>query len=287
MGSRRTVGWMLAVLLAVSGTASAQLRDYKGYSDPELFSRMPHYFLAHLTSFEERQFDAFDFHVKEGQKPSKQRVEGRYRRYVYTFDKASGAAPASYLQIVRNYQNAASKYSGETLYESQTWSTLRMTTAGRETWVEVRRIGADAYALVIVERGEMAQDVVASAEALRQGLVQHGHVEVPGIFFDFGKADVKPESDAALAEVAKLLKATPALALWVVGHTDSVGSTAANVALSSDRAAAVVKVLAGKHGVDVKRLVPHGAGPFAPVGSNATEEGRARNRRVELVAQGS
>ena len=108
-------------------------------------------------------------------------------------------------------------------------------------------------------------------------------VEVPGIFFDFGKAELKPESDAAIKEIAKLLQANPALKLWVVGHTDAVGSAEANVTLSNARAAAVVKALTQQNAIDPKRLAPFGAGPYAPVSSNDSEDGRARNRRVELV----
>ena len=81
-----------------------------------------------------------------------------------------------------------------------------------------------------------------------------------------------------------MLQAHAALKVWVVGHTDNVGSMESNVTLSGARAAAVVRVLA-QRGMGANRLAPHGAGPYAPVSSNATEEGRARNRRVDLVAQ--
>ena len=130
----------------------------------------------------------------------------------------------------------------------------------------------------------MVQQVVASADLFKSGLKTSGHVEVPGIFFDTAKADLKPESEAALAEVAKLLQANATLRVWVVGHTDNVGGADSNVTLSNARAASVVKALQQK-GIDAKRLAPHGAGPYAPVASNSTEEGRAKNRRVELVAQ--
>ena len=105
------------------------------------------------------------------------------------------------------------------------------------------------------------------------------------LFFDTGKADLKPESDAALAEVAKLLKADPALKVYVVGHTDNVASLELNTKLSQARADAVVQALVARHGVAAARLVGRGAGPLAPVASNDTEDGRARNRRVELVKQ--
>ncbi|MCX6624012.1 MAG: OmpA family protein, partial [Acidobacteria bacterium] len=128
------------------------------------------------------------------------------------------------------------------------------------------------------------QDVVADAAALRSGLKENGHVEVPGIFFDFAKSDVKPESGPALKELAAMLQANPALKAWVVGHSDNVGLAETNMTLSGARAAAVVKALI-ERGIAAGRLAPHGAGPYAPVASNATDEGRARNRRVELVAR--
>jgi outer membrane protein OmpA-like peptidoglycan-associated protein len=94
---------------------------------------------------------------------------------------------------------------------------------------------------------------------------------------------VKPESEPALAEIAKLLAADPKLALRVVGHTDSVGKLEDNQRLSQARAEAVLAVLTGKHGIAPARLTAHGVGPLAPVASNDAEEGRAKNRRVELV----
>ena len=81
-----------------------------------------------------------------------------------------------------------------------------------------------------------------------------------------------------------MLRASPAMKAWGVGHTDNVGTADANVALSNARAAAVVKTLVAA-GIDAGRLTPHGDGPFAPVAANTTDDGRARNRRVELVAQ--
>jgi outer membrane protein OmpA-like peptidoglycan-associated protein len=108
---------------------------------------------------------------------------------------------------------------------------------------------------------------------------------VSGIFFDTGKADVKPESAAAPGEVAKLPQQDPSMRVFVVGHTDNAGSVSSNMDLSSRRAAAVVKEMIAKHGVAPARLQAFGNGPYAPVASNDSEEGRAQNRRVELVKQ--
>lgn len=131
----------------------------------------------------------------------------------------------------------------------------------------------------------MVQSVVANAESLASGLATTGHAAVGGIFFDTGKADLKPESDAAIAEVVKLLQKDPTLKVYVVGHTDNVGSPASNLKLSEDRAAAVVKAFVTRHKIPEARLGSFGAGPYSPVASNDSDSGRALNRRVELVKQ--
>ena len=277
----------IGLLLATTGMAAAKLMDYKGYKDPALLSRLPNYFLSISSSFKEQQFDAYSFWVTEGGKRTKQRIEGHFTTYCYYFDHSAGAMPSP-LQIIRNYQNAAAKIGGEVLCDSPDPTTLRIVKNGQETWVEISTSnGGNSYYVRIVERQAMQQQVTANADAMQAGLMQSGHVEVPGIFFDFNKADIKPESEPALSEVAKLLKSNPALRVWVVGHTDYVGSAETNVALAKARAAAVAQALTQKHGIEAKRLTPYGIGPYAPVAANTTEEGRAKNRRVELVAQPS
>ena len=131
----------------------------------------------------------------------------------------------------------------------------------------------------------MAQDVVANAEVFSNDLASTGHAAVYGIYFDTGKADLKPESAQAIGEIAKLLAADPALKVYVVGHTDNVGTLESNMRLSQERADAVVQALVRTHGVAATRLKSFGAGPYSPVASNDAEAGRAKNRRVELVKQ--
>jgi len=110
-----------------------------------------------------------------------------------------------------------------------------------------------------------------------------GRVTLYGILFDFNKADVKPESAPTLAEIATLLKSEPELKLLVAGHTDNVGEFEFNRDLSARRAKAVVAELTGTYGISSKRLFPFGVSFAAPLTSNDSEEGRAKNRRVELV----
>jgi len=161
---------------------------------------------------------------------------------------------------------------------------LKISKDGKETWVQVDTAWGKGYLLTIVEKQAMAQEVVANAESLKAGLAESGHVELQGVFFDTGKADLKSESEAALNEVVKMLQQSADIKVWVVGHTDYVGTPESNLTLSSARAASVVKYLIGQ-GIDAKRMGSFGAGPYAPVAPNNAEEGRAKNRRVELVVQ--
>ena len=126
--------------------------------------------------------------------------------------------------------------------------------------------------------------VLLTAEEMNKSISASGKVAIYGIQFDFNKADIKPESAPALEEMAKLLKADEKLKVLVVGHTDAVGTFEFNEDLSKRRAKAVAAELAGKYGINASRMTPLGASFMAPVSTNATEEGRALNRRVELVA---
>lgn len=127
--------------------------------------------------------------------------------------------------------------------------------------------------------------VVVNAAEIGGKVAAEGKAVFYGIEFDFDKAEIKPESEPQLAEMAKYLQANPKTQVFIIGHTDNKGTLDYNLALSGRRADAVVKSLAGKYGVDAKRLTPRGLGPLAPVATNRTDDGRAKNRRVELVEQ--
>ena len=142
-----------------------------------------------------------------------------------------------------------------------------------------------AYIAVdIIEVKPMTQNMVTvKADDMAKSIGSSGRVALYGILFDFNKADIQPASKPALEEIAKLLKADAGLALHVVGHTDNVGSYGANLQLSKRRAEAVVAALTAEYGVSASRLTANGVANLAPVAVNSTEEGRAKNRRVELV----
>ena len=139
----------------------------------------------------------------------------------------------------------------------------------------------DVVDAVPIETGMVTIDAAAMAKDISSA----GHVALYGIYFDTDKADLKPESQPTLQEITKLLKQDASLKLYIVGHTDNVGGFDYNVGLSERRAAAVVKELTAKHGIAATRLKPAGVGMLSPVAPNDSEEGRAKNRRVELVKQ--
>lgn len=125
--------------------------------------------------------------------------------------------------------------------------------------------------------------VTVNADEMARTIESTGRIALYGIFFDTDKTDLKPESTPTLTQIAQLLKSNPKLAILVVGHTDNQGAYEYNIDLSRRRADAVVKSLAANHGVDAKRLRGAGVGMLAPAASNDSEEGRSKNRRVEIV----
>jgi OOP family OmpA-OmpF porin len=138
----------------------------------------------------------------------------------------------------------------------------------------------------IVEPNAMdAAMVVVDAAALTRGLQAEGKVPLYGLFFDTGKAELKPESRPQLEQMASLLQGQAALKVYIVGHTDNQGTLEGNLALSRARAQAVVDALVKAHKIDPRRLAAGGVASYAPLASNAGDAGRARNRRVELVLQ--
>jgi len=212
-------------------------------------------------------------------------IEGQKYSIVYRIK--TGSADPGVLKIIRNVQNALKLIGGKVIIDdsfSKT-STIVVQKDGKETWLEVRAYSGILYRITIVEREIMEQEIVADANAMGNDINSTGHVSVYGIFFDTGKSELKPESDSALIQISKLLKSNASLKLYVVGHTDNVGNLESNMILSTERAIAVAKTLFQNYGIAKDRLEAYGVGSLAPVASNDTEEGRAKNRRVELVKQ--
>ena len=269
------------LLSMLPGTVLAAEPDAKGSRDPSIFTRMSGF---HIYNYQAMDFGRYEFPVSPGKT---QAVEGR--QYLVTYYANQGIKMPSGLQITRNYINAAKAVGGKLVYEFEDggtqYATVTVATKDAEVWAEVSGANNGIYNVTLIEKQLMRQDVSANAAALTNDIKTTGHVAVYGIYFDTGKSVVKPESGASLAEIAKVLKGDPALKLYVVGHTDNVGQMDYNIKLSQARAEAVAQVLVAKHGIAAARLKGYGVSSLAPVASNDSEPGRAKNRRVELVKQ--
>jgi outer membrane protein OmpA-like peptidoglycan-associated protein len=250
--------------------------DVEGSKDHPLLTRMPDFY---IQDFETKEFDQMYFVNKQGNDIT---VEGK--KYYISHYINEDAQPPSEIQILRNFENAIQRIGGTKIYEYGSDIYLKLEKGNVITWIHVHTWnGGAGYDLNIVEEASMTQDIVADASSMAQDIKLTGKVALYGIYFDFNEAIVKAESDATLKEIVKLLNQNSKLKLYVVGHTDNVGSMNANMDLSQRRAQAVVQVLTTKHGIAKARLEAYGVGPLCPAASNSTDEGRAKNRRVELV----
>lgn len=276
----KSIGCILPCILFVSsltlGVALAQT-DVQGSKDHPLVTRMPDYY---ISKYDVSEFAGFDPTVVGGKD-----VHWEGKVYSYGYSRKEDGRPISMLQVVRNYETAIKKAGGKILGgdERRVAAEIRKGGALTGVYVEAFNEGRD-YSLTIVESQAMQQEVVADAKVMRNDLADTGKTIVPGIYFDTASATIRPESEPALTEMVKLLNGSPALKVYVVGHTDSVGSLESNLKLSSDRAASVVKAITAR-GVAASRLKSAGVGPYSPVASNDTDGGKAKNRRVELVKQ--
>jgi OOP family OmpA-OmpF porin len=266
---------LVSALLLLSPAWAVQ-EDREGSKDHPLLTRMPNFY---ISEYEEKEFDTHEFEVGSDKYST---VEGH--KWIIGYSLKEGAKAPGMIQVVRNYENAIKKIGGTVLYDTDHTASLKLEKQSKEIWVDVH-VFSDAYdyKLTIIEKEAMKQDVEANAPAWLSEISATGHAAVYGIYFDTDQADIKPESEPALKEIASLLRNNPALNLYVVGHTDSTGELAHNMNLSEARAKAVMNELVSQYGIAASRLKAYGVGPLAPVASNKDEEGRAKNRRVELV----
>jgi OmpA-OmpF porin, OOP family len=295
----------VALCFATSLLAAAK-SDVQGSSDHPLLTRFPG---AVIVKYVQAAYDEYELplgkHLGAKGFAHSEKVTGKYTSTEYV-------VPAGHavVEVFENYRQALANAGFEVQYtcvnEAECGGALGRI-MGAAWYADSRYLAAKGgdpaaptyVALFVHKRGSSPEigvfqriiesrpmktgQVTASAADITQGLAAQGKFALYGLYFDTGKAALKPESDAALEQVALVLKGSPSLALYVVGHTDSTGQVASNVDLSERRAAAAVKALVERYGIAASRLTAKGVGPFAPVGPNRTEDGRAKNRRVELV----
>jgi OOP family OmpA-OmpF porin len=277
----------IAHVLFLATLTTAQVfagEDLGGSKDHPLLTRYPDSFITEYT----KNYDATGFQVgAKGTPPKTRTVEGDTTTIRYFYESVE--KQPSPLQLIRNYQNAIKQIGGSVVYERLPVegdggeTTLQVTTGGKDVWIKVIPdiFGAPttSYQLVVTEVAAMTQ--VVSANELLQELNKNGFIALY-INFDIGKADLKQDGTATVKEIAAMMKANPSLGLGVEGHTDNVGDAAANKKLSEARAKSVMSAILAS-GIDAGRLTAAGFGQERPVADNRSEDGRAKNRRVELV----
>ncbi len=300
---------LLLLLLANAGNVLAQARDVPGARD---YPGVGRFAGSIVTGYQVKDFDAVRLQAApfiDGRPADARRLEGRVTRIAY------GTSPGpTILEVSRNFETQLAKAGFEKLLACDTdacggipfaeavdllplpqmwvdgfnyhYFAGRKAEGGRETYAAliVSTNNDRVYAqLTITELGAVENKMV-NAAAMAKGLGEAGHIALYGIYFDTDKAVLKPESRPTLEQIVKLLTSQPQLNVIIVGHTDNQGAYDYNLDLSRRRAEAVAAELVGAHGIARTRLRTAGVGLLAPVGSNATEAGRALNRRVELVA---
>lgn len=261
---------IVCLSLLTVGVAFSQEKDAKGCKDHPLISRMNNYYIDSC----EKSFNSFDFYVKEGTKT----LEGERTKIKYYLQE--GSPQPSFLQIRRNYGNAVKNIGGTVLFDEDRRSTFKVSKGGRETWIALEAFNEGrTYELVILEMEPMTQEV--TADAMYSALNKDGFMALY-INFDTGKSDIKPESIAIIEQIAALLQTHPELKVSIEGHTDNVGTPQNNKALSLQRAKSVMNAVVQK-GIAATRLTAVGWGQEKPIADNRSEDGRAKNRRVEIV----
>ena len=280
---KNKVCMFFSFLILVSPAAWLQLQAQESeFKDTPWFSGMPTYM---IYDAEEVEFDSYNFF--NGKNCTT--VEGK--KFKRTYSLKENAQKSSVIQIMRNYSNAIQSMGGTVIYEGAPQDAecadnngLNMIIGkavknGNEMWVEVASLGGDDYYLTIVIKELMKQDVTASN--MFDALTRDGHIALY-INFDTGKSIIRDESKPIINQIVEMLKSNPDLKIGVEGHTDNVGTPASNKTLSEARAKSVVSAIVSL-GIAADRLSPSGYGQDKPIGDNNTEEGRAKNRRVELV----
>jgi outer membrane protein OmpA-like peptidoglycan-associated protein len=247
--------------------------DRKGCVESKIVSRMPGCVIMRCESKDYNVADMPRTKVEKGHQ-----VEGEFENIVYRCP-----ANKSPLELGRNTE-AALKNAGFNILYTDIYGgggRFYMTAQKGAQWVKLYVV-SDGYDLTTVRQKAMDQMMTANADGWAAQINQSGRASIYGINFDTGKATIRPDSEAALAEIVKLLQANPTWAMAVAGHTDNVGARPMNLTLSRQRAQSVIVWLAA-HGVDEVRLAPAGFGDTRPVADNTDEDGRQKNRRVDLV----
>ena len=275
--------WFFCIIYLIVFGAFSMAGGESEFKDTPYFSGMPSY---KITDASDKEFDDYRFY--NGKNCAT--IEGK--KYFRAYTLKENAKQSSELQISRNYSNSVKSMGGTVVFEGECSGSDCAENCGyrmmvgkvmkgdNELWIEIVPFndGNDYYLMVVAKEG-MKQDVTAND--MLDALNRDGHIALY-INFDTGKSTIKSESKPIIAQIVQMLKSNPELKISVEGHTDNVGNPQHNKTLSDNRAKAVVAAIV-PYGVDAKRLSASGHGQDKPIADNKMEEGRAKNRRVEIV----
>lgn len=247
-------------------------QDTEGCKDHPMFSRMPGFVISECT----QNYDQLDLYNASGEDI---KAEGNLTHIWYVFNLESGAKEPSYFQILKNYANAILKTGGRKIFEDNQNGCYEVKSDGKEYKVKVRCTNNSDIVLDVLEMVPMVQDITANV--MLESLNKDGYIAL-NILFETGKSTIQKESLVIVDQIFEMLKTSPELKISIEGHTDNVGTAAANKKLSQERAKAVMDALVAK-GIDKSRMSFLGWGQEKPVAGNDTPDGRAKNRRVEIV----
>jgi OmpA-OmpF porin, OOP family len=266
---------IFGVVLLLPMAAFAE-SDADGCKDHPLFTRMKNYYIVQC----EKKYDQANIMIDEDpDSPKNLKPEGDRTFIKYQYEDSAGTAP-SYLQIRRNYQNAAKTLKAKILVDRQRYTSMQIDKDSGRIYIGLELFNdGRTIDITILEQKAMVQEITAND--MWQALQKDGFMALY-INFDTNKSTIKQESTGIIDQIVELMKSQPSLELSIEGHTDSQGTPKRNKTLSLDRAKAVIKAVT-KGGISESRMSPIGWGQEKPVADNRTEEGRAKNRRVEIV----
>lgn len=275
--------YIITTLFVVFVTAIYAQEDDPGCKDHNLLSRVNNFYLVSC----EENFNELELRLGNNKTEIK---EGNLFSLNYLFNSDAGEKPKSPLQIIKNYENAIVQNGGKMIYKNSNAldadleATYYISTKEKEYWIKLFNFGGtpnevERFTLYVLEMESMKQEIEASE--MFEAINKDGFIALY-INFETGKSDIKSESQPIVDQIVEMLKQNPDLKISVEGHTDNVGSDKSNQSLSENRAKSVMNALISG-GIDKSRLSSKGWGAAKPVGDNSTEEGRFKNRRVEIV----
>ena len=311
---------LATVALMISTNLFAQREtDVEGSKDHPLISRFPS---SVIVVYAQHEFDEYTIPLgnrpEEDKLFKKLNIEGKVTRIQY----AGIPKNRSFLEVYRNYEIALKNAGFEILFSGKgeelgyMWPSYifhdnnsplpegdRLPSnnepAQRYLSAKLARPEGDIYVSLFVTKDSWHEECplvqldiieikpmesgLVTAVAIDKGIKESGHITLAGIFFDTGKITIKAESDATLKNIAEYLNNHQDKYFYIVGHTDNAGDFVSNMTLSENRAKAVMNELVSKYEVNANQLKAHGVSSLSPVSSNSSDEGRARNRRVEIV----